>query len=212
MDNYKKYLIQNRNDFASDPFGYSSLARQKFGIASTVAGYPIDISMPATSEDFKNPVLWLSQAHALSEAAIVVLKAEHKFEVMPAPLRSICDSQYCAVGLMLIGYSLEICLKAMLIMKDGIEGYKKIEKKYQHHKLQVLAKHMPGLGPKDTAILKALTHFVYWAGRYPDPGSGRENIAEEVFNLSETYRITAYDLFELSARVMQHAQTIAAKV
>jgi hypothetical protein len=212
MDEFEKYLKSNREDFDRDPFGYSSLARHKWGMASTMAGYPIDISMPATSEELKNPVLWLSQAHALSEAAVVVLKNEHEFEVMPSSVRSACDSQYCAVGLMLVGYSLEICLKAMLIMKEGIEGYKKIEKKTRHHRLQDLAKLMPDLEPKDVAILKALSHFVYWAGRYPDPGSGREDDAEEIFRLSETYKISAHDLFKLSARVMSHSQRIAAEI
>jgi len=206
MNDMEKYLKPNRAGFEKDPFGYSALARHKWGTASILAGFPIDISKPATSEELKNPILWMSQAHALSEAAVAVLKKDQEFEVMPLSVRSVCDSQYCAVGLMLVGYSLEICLKSMIIIKEGVEGYKNIEKKTRHHRLHDLANFVPGLSKKDTAILRGLTHFVYWAGRYPDPGSGKEGEAEDIFDIAEKHRITAGDLFKLSARVMSHAQ------
>lgn len=210
MKDMEKYLKPNREGFGEDPFGYSALARHKWGTASTIAGFPIDISKPATSEELKNPILWMSQAHALSEAAVAVIKKEQDFEVMPLSVRSACDSQYCAVGLMLVGYSLEICLKSMIIIKEGIEGYKKIEKKTRHHRLHDLAKFVPDLSKKEIAILRGLTHFVYWAGRYPDPGSGKEGDTEEIFDIAEKYRITAGDLFKLSAKVMNHAQKVTA--
>ena len=178
MNDMEKYLKPNRSGFGEDPFGYSALARHKWGAASTIAGHPMDISKPATSEEFKNPILWMSQAHALSEAAVAVIKKEQDFEVLPLSVRSACDSQYCAVGLMLVGYSLEICLKSMIIIKEGIEGYKKIEKKTRHHRLHDLAKFLPDLSKKEIAILRGLTYFVYWAGRYPDPGSGKEGEAK----------------------------------
>jgi len=208
MNNFEKYLVPNRDGFASDPFGYSALAWHKWGMAQTVAGFPIDISKPPTSEDLKSPILWLSQAYALSQAAVKVLQNYPDLKVMPDSIQSVCDSQYCAVGLMLIGYSLEICLKAMLIMKKGVEGYTSVEKKHQHHRLEQLSDFIPDLNAKDKAILKALTHFVYWAGRYPDPGSGRDNNAEEIFTLSEKYRISVKDLFKLSSRIMSHSQRV----
>lgn len=210
MNDFENYLKPNREDFGKDPFGYSSLARQKWGMAATMAGFPIDISKPATTEELKNPILWMSQAHALSEAATAVLKKEQDFVVMPKSIRSACDSQYCAVGLMLVGYSLEICLKSMIIIKEGVEGYKTIEKKTRHHRLHDLANFVPNLSKKEMAILRCLTHFVYWAGRYPDPGSGREDEAEEVFEISEKYQISARNLFALSAKVMNYAQVITA--
>jgi hypothetical protein len=206
----EKYLKPNREDFGNDPFGYSALARHKLAIASTFAGFSVDISKPATSEELKNPLLWISQAHALSEAAIAVIEKEQEFEVMPYSVRSVCDSQYCAVGLMLVGYSLEICLKSMIIIKEGIEGYKNIEKTTRHHRLHELAKYVPDLTKKEIAILRGLTHFVYWAGRYPDPGSGKEDDAEEIFDIAEKYQITASDLFKLSSRIMHHAQVVTA--
>lgn len=212
MNDFDKYLKPNREDFGKDPFGYSATARHKWGIATTIAGFEIDISKPATAEELKNPVLWMSQAHALSEAAVAVLKKEQDFEVMPPSIRSVCDSQYCAVGLMLVGYSLEICLKSMMIIKEGIEGYKKIERKNRHHRLYDLANFVPNLNKKEIAILRCLTHFVYWAGRYPDPGSGREGEAEEVFRISEKHHITSRDLFVLSAKVMKHAQEVTAEI
>ena len=109
---------------------------------------------------------------------------------------------------MLVGYSLEVCLKAMLIMREGVEYYAAEEKKHRHHRLVELAEFIPVLSEKDKAILQALTHFVMWAGRYPDPGSGREGDTEEVFTLSEDYEISGKDLFELAGRVMSHAQCV----
>ncbi len=212
MNDFQKYLKPNREAFGQDPFGYSASARQKWGTAATIAGYPIDISKPATTEELKNPVLWMSQAHALSEAAVAVLRKEQDFEVMPLSVRSACDSQYCAVGLMLVGYSLEICLKSMIIIKEGIDGYKRIEKKTRHHRLHELASFVPNLSEKEIAILRGLTHFVYWAGRYPDPGSGREEETEEIFEIAEKHKITARDLFALSAKVMKYSQEVTAEI
>lgn len=212
MLDFEKYLKPNREDFGKDPFGYSALARHKWGMAATMAGFPIDISQPATTDELKDPILWMSQAHALSEAAVAVLEKEQYFNIMPPHIRSACDSQYCAVGLMLVGYSLEICLKSMIIMKEGIDGYKKIEKKTRHHRLHELANFVPDLSKKEIAILRCLTHFVYWAGKYPDPGSGKENEVESVFDISEKYQIAARDLFSLSSKIMSHAQKVTAEL
>ncbi|WP_346825589.1 hypothetical protein [Serratia inhibens] len=209
MQKIEDTLKPNRHNFGKDPFGYSALARHKLGLASTIAGFPVDITKPATENELKNPVLWLTQAHALSEAAIAVLEKDQAFEVMPPAVHGACDSQYCAVGLMLIGYSLEICLKSMMIMREGIDGYKAMEKQHKHHRLHKLAYFIPELSEKELAILKGLTHFVYWAGRYPDPGSGREDDAEDIFNISEKYQISAKDLFTLSTKVISHASEIA---
>ena len=68
MNEFGKHIVPNRSIFASDPFGYSALARQMLGMATTSAGFPVDITKPATGDELKNPILWLSQAHALSEA------------------------------------------------------------------------------------------------------------------------------------------------
>lgn len=208
MIDINKYLEPNRKGFESDPFGYSALARLKWGMARTAAGFPVDISKPATIEELKNPLLWLCQARALSDAALIVIKNEPDFKEMPQLVRSVCDSQYCAVGIMLVGYSLEICLKAMTIMKEGIERYIELEKKLQHHRLHELAKFVQDLSEKDIAILTVLTHFVYWAGRYPDPGFGKEANAEEIFTLSEKFQISAKDLFILSTKIMGEAKKV----
>jgi hypothetical protein len=56
--------------------------------------------------------------------------------------------------------------------------------------------------------LECLTHFIYWAGKYPDPGSGREKDAVAVFEVSEKHQISAKELFLLVSRVMAHAREI----
>ena len=208
--NLDKFVLPNRDDFGKDPFGYSALAWHKWGTASTLAGFPVDLSQPPTSEDLKNPVLWLTQAHAMSEAARIVVQNRPDLSHLPDFLKGLCDSQYCAVALMLVGYSLEICLKGMMIIKKGIAVYKSEEKKHQHHRLDKLADFVPDLSAKDKATLQVLTHFVLWAGRYPDPGSGREDNAEEIFRLSEKHQIAAKDLFNLAGRVMGYARQVTA--
>lgn len=208
MKSLKKQLLPNRQIFAADPFGYSAMAWQKWAVAQNVAGFPIDPLKTPTSHDLKSPVLWLTQAYALSEAASIVLRGNPNLEHIPVSTKGVCDSQYCAVGLMLVGYSLEICLKATLIIKNGVETYTEDERKHRHHKLVELAELIPNLNEKDKAILILLTHFLIWAGRYPDPGSGREAEAESIFTLSEKHQISANDLFCLAARVMGYVKVL----
>jgi hypothetical protein len=208
VEDSQKFIQPNRKGFAADPIGYSALAWQKWGMAMTLAGIEVEISKPPSPEDLKSPVLWFAQAHAMSEAARVVLQNEPTFDDMPFPVRGVCDSQYCAVGLMLVGYSLEICLKAMIIIRMGIAAYIKDEKSYRHHRLVELSDFIQELSEKDKAILQALTHFTLWAGRYPDPGSGRMEDAEEVFMLSERHQVSGGDLFDLARRVMKHVSVV----
>jgi hypothetical protein len=170
----KKSVTPNPRGFAVDPIGYSALAWHKWGMAQTMAGFPIDITKPPTATDLKSPILWLTQAHALSEAAINVLRGQPNLEHLPIYTKGVCHCQYHAVALMLVGLSLETCLKAMLIVREGIDEFTEKENKRKHHRLHELSGFVPGLTDKDRAILECLTHFIYWAGKYPDPGSGRE--------------------------------------
>jgi hypothetical protein len=210
MNDVDKYLKPNREDFNIDPFGYSALAKDKWDLARTMAGFELGFDTPdSRNDDLKNPILWLSQAHALSQAAAIILKSEPELEILPASVKSACDSQFCAVGLMLVGYSLEICLKAMIIIKNGVDGFKEIESTVRHHRLQELARFIPNLSKKDKAILRLLSEFVRWAGRYPDPGTGKEAEAESIFTVSERHKVSAKDLFVLSARIMGYSQKVA---
>ncbi len=204
----KDSLQPNPGGFAADPFGYSALAWHKWGLLATANGFPIDISKPPTISDLKNPILWLSHAHALSEAAVQLVRNPPSLDSFPQELRTICHSQYHAVALMIVGYSLEVCLKAMILLRLGAEEFTRREKGHFHHQLGELASFIPDLDEKDKAILKGLSHFVVWAGRYPDPGSKRLDNAVDVFDISEKHQINAKDLFALSARVMKHVQTV----
>lgn len=107
---------------------------------------------------------------------------------------------------MLVGYSLEICLKGMTILRKGIDAYAADERAHKHHDLVRLAEFVPDLNEKDKATLQLLTYYLVWAGRYPDPGSGREEQSETIFALSERHQISGKDMFSLAARVMGHAQ------
>lgn len=196
-------LAPDRKRFAADPLGYGALAWHQWELAQFIATGVGESRPVPGAKDLKNPILWLTQAHALSLAAQAVFAYEPTWETMPVWVHGTCDSQYCGAGLMLVGYSLEVCLKAMLILRYGVDTYTEDEKKYQHHNLERLAEFIPDLSPKDKAILRALTHYIEWAGRYPDPGTRRVGKFEEVFALAETFQVSAADLFKLAARVMQ---------
>lgn len=208
IDRILKLLEPDRKGFEADPIGYSALAWHKWGLAQEIAGFPVNLEAPPTNEDLNSPVLWLTHAHAIAEAARIIFQNEPDISFLPRNISGVCDSQYCAVGLMLVAYSLEVSLKAMLIMQKGIAGYLAEEKSHRHHRLAELAEFVPNLSQKDFAILQALTHFSMWAGRYPDPGSGREKSTQEVFELAEQHQVTAKELFHLAARVMGHARKL----
>jgi hypothetical protein len=204
-DFFPKHLAADRLQFAADPFGYSASAWIRWAFFQQIHGFNADPEKPPTANDLKSPVLWLSHARALSEAASAVLRHEPTYEAHPRPLTGVCDSQYTAIGLMLVGYSLEVCLKAMLIIRQGVQAYADAERRYKHHRLDELAAFIPDLSKKDLAILKLLTHFLTWAGRYPDPGSGREGHSGLIFELSEKHQIAASDVLQLASRVMQRS-------
>jgi len=204
----EKSVAPNPNGFDVDPFGYSALAWHKWGMAQTMAGFEIDISKPPVAEDLKSPILWMTQAHALSEAAVNVLRGEPNLERLTIYTKGVCHCQYHAVALMLVGLSLETSLKAMLIAKEGIREFTAKEKKRRHHRLHELSEFIPDLTKKDKAIPECLTHFIYWAGKYPDPGSGREDDAVSIFVISEKHEISAKQLFELASRVMAYTEVI----
>lgn len=204
-------LLPSKDGFEKDPLGYGALGWHKWAMAQTVAGYTVDLEAGPTSEDLKSPVLWLSHAHAMAEAARVLIQGNPNLDPMPPDIRGVSHCQYHAVALMLVGYSLEICLKAMLIIKKGVATYQAEEKEHRHHSLEKLAGFIDGLSSKDEAILKALSHFVRWAGRYPDPGFRKESQAEEIFALSEHFQVSAKDLFSLAARIMGHTREVLAE-
>lgn len=208
MHPLEKSVGPNPKGFDVDPIGYSSSAWHKWGLAQTMAGFDVDISKAPDAADLKSPVLWLAQSHALSEAAMHVLRGEPNLDHLPVYTKGICHCQYHAVALMLVGQSLETCLKAMLIIREGVDGFTRQERKRRHHRLRDLSFFIPDLTAKDLAILECLTEFVYWAGKYPDPGSGREGNAVALFDLSEKHEITAKQLFKLAARVMGYVREL----
>lgn len=114
--------------FDADPFGYSALAWHRWGLVQTYAGFTVDLENAPSDSNLKSPPLWMTHAHVMTEAAKVILQNNPNLDHIPASLSGICDSQYCAIGLMLFAYSLEISLKAMLILKHGVDTYLSEEK------------------------------------------------------------------------------------
>ena len=202
------FIKPNKQGFDSDPLGYSALAWHKWGMGQTLEGYPFDLDKGPSNEDLKSPVLWLSHAHALSQAARVLLEGAPDLEQIPEIIRGVSHCQYHAIALMLVGYSLEVCLKTMIIIRKGPAAYQSDEKNHHHHNIEKLAEFIPDLTIKDKAILKGLTHFITWAGRYPDPGNGNMSRTNEIFTLSEEFKISAKDLFTLAAEIMAYVSQV----
>lgn len=98
MKTSKRVFPPGREDFAKDPLGYSSLAHLKWAVACERAGYSIDPAAPATSEHLKNPILWLSQANAMSQAAYAVLMTEQGFESMPLSIRASSETSLVSIA------------------------------------------------------------------------------------------------------------------
>lgn len=201
-------MLPDRKQFIQDPAGYSRSAWMRWAMIASMNGAETDPFKQPTSEDLKHPLLWLTHAEAMSQAALVLIEAEPSFSNVPLEMQGICDSQYCAVALMLVGYSLEVCLKAMILVKDGVEAYSEAERKYLTHDLKKLATFFVDLNAKDLAILELLTHFIAWAGRYPDPGSRFSGKHDSVFELAEQNQISGHDLFKLTSKVMRHVSTL----
>jgi len=204
----KKQLEPNREQFGSDPFGYSALAWHKWAFAQNIEGYYVDLEKPPTIEDLNSPLLWLSHAHAMTEAARIIFKNEPNLSNIPKLITGVCDSQYCAIGLMLVGYSLEICLKAILVIKKGVASYTADSNKHHHHNLESLAIYIPSLSKKEKAILLLLSHYSSWAGRYPSPKPKQAQNSEEIFNISEKHKISAKELFQFATKITKHVQAI----
>lgn len=206
-EDLNRYLKPSRENFSADPFGYSSMALDKWRILQNLNGFDLDMEAAPSREELNSPVLWLCQSQALTEAARTIIASDPEFK-LPKNFHGICDSQYRAAGVMLIGYSLEICLKGTLIIKHGIDGYLSDEKKHQHHRLVELAEYIPALNDKDKVILELISIFVEWGGRYPAPKPKKEGQREDIYQKSNAYQISASDLFDLSSRVMKYTSVI----
>ena len=144
----------------------------------------------------------------MAEAATILITNKPSTDSLPEEMHGLLDVQYCSAALMLVGYSLEIALKAMIILREGVSEYLDNESAFFHHHLDELAQFVPELSEKDLAILSCLSHFTIWAGRYPDPGSRRIKDAVDIFSVSEAHRISATDLFGLVNHVMNHVVVV----
>jgi hypothetical protein len=180
--------------FNNDPFGYCSTIWHEWNNVQLRAGFNINIPKSPTSEELKNPILWICQSKSLSESAKILIRTEPDFSTMPKSMYSICYRQYLASALMMFGYSLEVLFKALSIQKIGVEAYTKKEKKYFSHKLTWLVEQHTAIGLQERAILECLTEFIYWAGRYPDHGTGQEVKLEDIFLSSEKNEISMQEL------------------
>lgn len=91
MISTSKLLPAGRQDFAKTPFGYSALGPMKWEDPCRAAGVSIDPPNLTPSEVLKNPILWMTQAQAMSDAAFAVLTTEQRFQTMPSQVRGICE-------------------------------------------------------------------------------------------------------------------------
>ncbi len=210
---FEEHICPNKKHFEEDPFGYSLLALKKWRAIQILNGdSSVDYEKSPEKEELKSPILWMSQSLALIKAAETLLLNDPNFNLVKNDfMKGIPHCQYYATVLMLVGYSLEVTLKNILIMNDGVEKYISNERKHRTHDLEKLADFVPNLGEKDKSILNALSRFTIWAGRYPDPGFGKGALYNEIPNVTEKYQICAKDIFQLATRITKYALTVTNK-
>lgn len=200
---------ERRKKFERDPFGYGIAAHQFLATETRSSGIPDTFLVHPSNLDLREPALWLSAAFALAEAARTVIFNDPKLEMMPEHAHNSIDCQYRGAGLMLLGYSLEVCLKGILIHTCGVDQYSSNERRHKHHKLERLADFVPDIGIKERVILRLLTDYVEWAGRYPDPGGDQAFKVSEVYLAAKKHRVTLADVFALGHRVTSFGVSLA---
>jgi hypothetical protein len=93
------------------------------------------------------------------------------------------------VYLMICGMSLELIYKAIIVVKNSRSDASEDLKIDKHHKLVDLAcKASISLDDRNKGMLKILTHYIYWEGRYPTPKHAKD--IEDLENLSKEYLFT----------------------
>ena len=98
---------------------------------------------------------------------------------------------------MLLGYSLEISCKAVVVLESGSSC---LPKQHRHHRVRELAAPLGDFSEKEKAILELLSEHSYWAGRYPSPAQAVDQ-HQIIFNLSNQHEISAKDLLDTASRV-----------
>lgn len=192
--------LKGRKMFSDDPFGYSTLAFQQWRLLLAKSGVTHDYVPEPSEKDLMSPVLWICHAQALADAARTLVETKPSND-LPEGFHEICHSQFHAIAIMLVAYSIETCLKALLILNAGVDEFISQEHAYKTHNLQRLADFIPDLTSKERAILQNLTHFSEWAGRYPTPGSTKLCKYSEIDAISRKHRITAGDTFSLASKI-----------
>ena len=92
---------------------------------------------PHQEEELKSPVLWMSHSLALAKAAETLLLNDPDFDLMEDnSMNGLAHYQYYATALMLVGYNLEVTLKNMIIINNGIDDYISNESKYMTHDIE----------------------------------------------------------------------------
>ena len=152
----------------------------------------------------------MSHSLALAKAAETLLLNDPDFDLMEDnSMNGLAHYQYYATALMLVGYSLEVTLKNMIIINNGIDDYISNESKYMTHDLEKLAYFVPDLEIKDKSILNILTKFTILAGKYRDPGFNKGAVYDDISNAVERYKICAKDIFQLATKITKFALTIS---
>lgn len=190
--------VPDRERFIADPFGYAGLGVDRWRFIKAMNGGHDSPEDPVSISDLNDPMLWLSQSQAITAAAVALMKVQPNFDHLPEEFHGILDGQVCATILMLVGYSLEVCCKAVILLEEGPES----ADQFTHHKIQELVKYVGPLDEKQEIILGLLTEHCYWAGRYPSPKKNTESF-ERIHKLSTQYEITAGDLFATAGHVQK---------
>jgi len=109
---------------------------------------------------------WFDLADDLHEAARILWQTRPFADPTPGPV--VAPFRHL-IALMLAGLALENLLKGRYVVVHGNRPYK------THDLVDLAAKAGVALDPSETRLVRRLTQFVTWSGRYPVPPSPEKN-------------------------------------
>lgn len=69
-------MLPNREMFIQDPAGYSLSGWSRWAMLAAAHGADVDPTNAPSSDDLKSPILWLTQAEAMAQAAVTLVKQQ----------------------------------------------------------------------------------------------------------------------------------------
>lgn len=186
--------------------------------------------VPTPEEDYehfvRDPLQWRLKAQTLFRASCVLFDTFtnsplwHQEETINSDDWAIVDAELFQPAAMLAGLSIELFLKSIIVAKDpsrldpkrGLNDWAQGPKRDAHN-LVALAKEAGLSDALDTEILKILTDFSIWKGRYPSSigGTPYYGHSADFENFGGTFWFDAFDRYKKLYETVRQAASKTAK-